>query len=63
MKWYGYLIVNNYKCIIKVRYFVMDELLLENGILIYYILNVYMYYIENKIIIYLNVVCNLFYKV
>lgn len=59
MKWYGYLIVNNYKCIIKVRYFVMDELLLENGILIYYILNVYMYYIENKIIIYLNVVCNL----
>lgn len=59
MKWYGYLIVNNYKCIIKVRYFVMDELLLENGILIYYILNVYMYYIENKKIIYLNVVCNL----
>lgn len=59
MKWYGYLIVNNYKCIIKVRYFVMDELLLENGILIYYILNVYMYYIENKIIFYLNVVCNL----
>lgn len=59
MKWYGYLIVNNYKCIIKVRYFVMDELLLENGILIYYIFNVYMYYIENKIIIYLNVVCNL----
>lgn len=63
MKWYGYLIVNNYKCIIKVRYFVMDELLLENGILIYYILNVYMYYIENKIIIYLNVVCNIIYKV
>lgn len=59
MKWFGYLIVNNYKCIIKVRYFVMDELLLENGILIYYILNVYMYYIENKKIIYLNVVCNL----
>lgn len=54
MKWYGYLIVNNYKCIIKVRYFVMDELLLENGILIYYILNVYIYYIENKIIFYLN---------
>lgn len=41
----------------------MDELLPENGILIYYILNVYMYYIENKIIIYLNVARNLIHKV
>lgn len=32
----------------------MDELLPENGILIYYISNVYIYYIENKIIFYLN---------
>lgn len=37
----------------------MDELLPENGILIYYISNVYMYYIENKIIVYLNVARNL----
>lgn len=41
----------------------MDELLPENGIIIYYISNVYMYYIENKIIIYLNVARNLIHKV
>lgn len=38
----------------------MDKLLPENGVLIYYyISNVYMYFIENKIIVYLNVALNL----